>query len=129
MWNKVFGSESAIWRDHFGKQYDIPPGRTSKELKIEYQIRGLVLRAPIQFKEKEDERQYLWMEVMQTMFEEALTLSTAPGDTSQTLQRIHETLQRVNFLCEFQNHQTPSPLFCGLQLVRTLSSNKGWDNH
>ncbi|KUM62002.1 hypothetical protein ACN42_g5123 [Penicillium freii] len=116
MWNKVFGSESAIWRDRFGKHYDIPLGRTSRELKIEYEIRALVLRAPIQFKEEEDERQYLWMEVMKTMLEEALTLSIAPGDTSKTLQRIHETLNRVNFLCEFQNHQTPSPLFCALQL-------------
>ncbi|KAJ5426642.1 hypothetical protein N7465_001712 [Penicillium sp. CMV-2018d] len=116
MWSKVFGSESAIWRDRFGKHYDIPLGRTSRELKIEYEIRALVLRAPIQFKEKENERQYLWMEVMKTMLEEALTISIAPGDTSKTLQRIHETLNRVNFLCEFQNHQTPSPLFCALQL-------------
>ncbi|KAJ5704693.1 hypothetical protein N7536_000382 [Penicillium majusculum] len=116
MWNKAFGSDSAIWRDRFGKHYDIVPGRTSRELKIEYQIRALVLRHSIQFKEKEDDRQYLWMEVMQTMVEEALTLPIAPGDTSKTLQRIHETLKRVNFLCEFQNHQTPSPLFCALQL-------------
>ncbi|KAJ5214583.1 hypothetical protein N7449_001752 [Penicillium cf. viridicatum] len=116
MWNKVFGSDSAIWRDRFGKHYDIVPGRTSMELKIEYQIRALVLRSSIQFKEKEDERQYLWMEVMQTMLKEALTLFIAPGDTSKTLQRIHEALERVNFLSEFQNHQTPSPLFCALQL-------------
>lgn len=129
MWNKAFGSDSAIWRDRFGKHYDIVPGRTSRELKIEYQIRALVLRHPIQFKEKEDDRQYLWMEVMQTMVEEALTLPIAPGDTSKTLQRIHETLKRVNFLCEFQKHQTPSPLFCALQLVRAFSSNKGLDIH
>ncbi|CAI7648192.1 unnamed protein product [Penicillium crustosum] len=116
MWDKVFGSESTIWRDRFGKHYDIVPGKTSRELKIEYEIRALVLRASIQFKEKEDERQYLWMEVMQTMIEEVLTLPISPGDTSKTLQRIHETLDRVNFLCEFQNHQTPSPLFCGVQL-------------
>jgi hypothetical protein len=38
-----------IWRDRFGKHYDIAPGRRSGELKYEYQIRAIVLRSPIQF--------------------------------------------------------------------------------
>ncbi|KAJ5501648.1 Major facilitator superfamily domain general substrate transporter [Penicillium expansum] len=92
-WSKVFESESAIWRYRFGKHYDIVPGRPSRELKIEYQIRAIVLSSPIQFKEEEDDRQYLWMEVMQTMLEESLKLSIAPGATSKTLERIHETLK------------------------------------
>ncbi|CAI7641800.1 unnamed protein product [Penicillium glandicola] len=119
MWNKVFESESAIWRDRFGKHYDTAPGRTSRELKIEYQIRAIVLASPIQFKEEENDRQSLWMEVMQTMLEEALKLPIAPGASSKTLQRIRETLESVDFLSEFQKEETSSQLFYALQLCLT----------
>ncbi|KAJ5790369.1 uncharacterized protein N7518_007380 [Penicillium psychrosexuale] len=94
MWNKVFGSDSSVWRYLFGKHYDIVPGKTSGELKIEYQIRAIVLGATIKFKEKEDDRQFLWMEVMQTMLEESLQLPIIPGSTSKTLQRIQEKLEK-----------------------------------
>ncbi|CAP85341.1 Pc20g00120 [Penicillium rubens Wisconsin 54-1255] len=116
MWEKVFSSESGIWRDRFGKHYDIAPGRRSGELKYEYQIRAIVLRSPIQFKGEEDARQYLWMEVMQTMLEESLKLPVGPGATSKTLQRIHETLKGVDFLSEFRKGRNCSPLFYALQL-------------
>ncbi|CAG8193587.1 unnamed protein product [Penicillium nalgiovense] len=123
IWEKVFNSECAIWRDRFGKHYDIAPGRRSRELKIEYQIRAIVLSSPIHFKEEEDARQYLWMEVMQTMLEESLKIPIARGATSKTLQRIHETLNEVDFLSEFKKGRTSSPLFYALQLVRAFSSN------
>ncbi|CAG8894673.1 unnamed protein product [Penicillium egyptiacum] len=116
MWEKVFDSESAIWRDRFGKHYDIAPGRRSRELKIEYQIRAIVLSSLIQFKEEEDARQYLWMQVMQTMLEEALKLPIARGATSKTLQRIQETLKGVDFLSEFRKGRSSSQLFYALQL-------------
>ncbi|KAJ5373549.1 hypothetical protein N7517_005555 [Penicillium concentricum] len=119
MWAKVFEYESAIWRARFAKHYDLAPGRPSRELMFEYQIRAIVLSAPIQFKEKEYDRQYLWMEVMQTMLEESLKLPIALGETSKTLQRIRETLRGVDFLSEFQKGRTSSPLFYALQLCLT----------
>ncbi|KAJ5963367.1 uncharacterized protein N7479_003243 [Penicillium vulpinum] len=119
MWARVFGPDSAIWRYRFSTCYDLVPGKLYRELKIEYQIRAIVLRAPIQFKGKEDDRQYLWMEVMQTMLEESLNLPIAPGETSKTLQCIRETLQGVDFLSEFQKEGTSSQLFYGLQLCLT----------
>ncbi|KAI3081450.1 hypothetical protein CBS147339_2768 [Penicillium roqueforti] len=115
MWNKVFGSDSSVWRYLFGKHYDIVPGKNSGELKIEYQIRAIVLGATIRFKEKEDDRQFLWMEVMQTMLEESLQLTIVPGSTQKTLQRIQEKLEKVDFLSEFQKEPS-SKLFYGLQL-------------
>ena len=121
MWDKVFGSESSVWRYLFGKHYDIVPGKTSGDLKIEYQIRAIVLGATIKFKENENDRQYLWMEVMQTMLEESLQLPIAPG-SSKTLQRIQEKLERVDFLSEFQKGPS-SKLFYGLQLVRMFRRN------
>ncbi|KAJ5502042.1 hypothetical protein N7463_004916 [Penicillium fimorum] len=93
MWVTVFEYESAIWRARFVKHYDMAPGRPSRELRFEYQIRAIVLSAPIQFKEEEDDRQYLWMEVMQTMLEESLKIPIALGEISKTLQRIRETLR------------------------------------
>lgn len=98
-------------------------------MKIEYQIRAIVLSSPIHFKEEEDARQYLWMEVMQTMLEESLKLPIARGATSKTLQRIHETLNEVDFLSEFKKGRTSSPLFYALQLVRAFSSNVGLDTY
>ncbi|KAJ5150575.1 Major facilitator superfamily domain general substrate transporter [Penicillium coprophilum] len=119
MWAKVFEYESAIWRDRFAKHYDLAPGKPSRDLMFEYQIRAIVLSAPIQFKEEEDDRQYLWMEVIQNMLEESLKLPIALGETSKTLQRIRETLKGVDFLSEFQKERTSSQLFYALQLCLT----------
>lgn len=117
MWEKIFEEDSSIWRDRFSKHYDLPPGRPSRELKIEYQIRAIVLNSQMSFKGKEDNRQYLWMEVLKTMLEEALQAPTAPGKSSKTLDCIYETLRGVDFLSEFQKRGTPSQLFYALQLV------------
>jgi hypothetical protein len=93
---------------------------------FEYQTRAIVLSAPIQFKEQEDDRQYLWMEVMQTMLEESLKLPIPLGATSKTLQCIRETLRKVNFLSEFQKEGTSSQLFYALQLVCVFRRIMGW---
>ncbi|KAJ5810931.1 hypothetical protein N7447_010447 [Penicillium robsamsonii] len=119
MWAKVFEYESAIWRARFAKHYDLAPGRPSRELMLEYQIRAIVLSAPIQFKDEEDDRQYLWMEVMQTMLEEYLKIPIAVGEISKTLRSIRETLRGVEFLSQFQKERTSSQLFYALQLCLT----------
>lgn len=120
MWEKVFEAESAFWRDRFAKHYDLPPGRSSRELKIEYQIRAIVLNSQIRFKGKEDERQYLWMEVMQTMLEESLLARLAPGENSKTMHCICKILKGMDFLSEFEKAGPSSPLFYALQLVRSF---------
>ncbi|KAJ5787397.1 hypothetical protein N7457_002387 [Penicillium paradoxum] len=116
MWGKVFEAESAVWRDRFSKHYDLPAGKPSKQLKIEYQIRAIVLDPQISFGGVEDDRQYLWMEVIKTMLEESQQATVAPGKISKTLDCIGETLKRVDFLSEFQKQGTISQLFYALQL-------------
>jgi hypothetical protein len=118
MWAKIFAGESAVWRDRFGRHYDTPRGKTYKELKAEYMTRAIVLNGEISFKEEENDRQYLWMEVIQTMFKEAVTLPMKPT-ASKTVAILKETLKKVNFLRlpEPENPGTSSPLFYALQLV------------
>jgi hypothetical protein len=120
MWTSVFSGESAIWRDRFGRLYDVPHARRSQELKTEYMIRAIVLNAEHArhiFKGEENDHQYLWMEVIQTLFQEAVTLPIKPGYSSKTLERLKETLKRADFLSLPKRPGKSSPLFYALQLV------------
>jgi hypothetical protein len=84
-------------------------------------IRTIVLNADIGFKSKEDDNQYLWMEVIQSMFEEAVTLPIKSGYGSKTLERLTETLKKVEFLSQPKKPGKSSPLFYALQLVSRFS--------
>lgn len=109
-------TDSTIWRARFRHKYDTPQGRSAGELKLEYKIRAIVLPQKIDFKQEEDsEQQHVWLQIIQTMINEALTL---PGEieTSKT----YETLQRVLSATSFLSHPKraqPSELFCAVQLV------------
>lgn len=112
----MLATDSAIWRARFRQKYDIPQGRSAGELKLEYKIRAIVLPQKIDFKQEEDsEQQIVWLEIIQTMINEVLTL---PGEieTSKT----YETLRRVMSATSFLSHPKraqPSELFCAVQLV------------
>lgn len=82
---------------------------------MEYQIRALVIRQPIDFKQEASERQTLWLEVLQQMVLEALTLPLK-SDASKTYERIRDMLTTSELL-EHPLRETPSELFCAVQLV------------
>lgn len=111
----MLASDSTIWRDRFNERYDTPRGRSTSELKVEYQIRAIVLRQSIDFKKDEDEQQHVWLEVIQTMIDETLTL---PSDieTSKTYKAIQQVMTRTGFLSH-PKRARPSELFCAVQLV------------
>ncbi|QRD86105.1 sugar and other transporter-domain-containing protein [Aspergillus flavus] len=133
---RVYGSkrenllpgESSVWRYRFMKLYDTPPGRSSSELKIEYQTRSIVLSQKISFRFGQKEEQLLWLTVMQGILLEALTVTEIDGVVySKTFERIREALQLSapdilnRPLSGYGNTKPdrPSDLFCGLQLCLT----------
>lgn len=85
---------------------------------MEYITRAIVLKSKIDPKEKENgrEREQLWMEVIQTMLEEAVTLPSESED-SKTLECLRTVLKKVNFLCEPKKNEEPPELFYSLQIV------------
>ncbi|KAB8199699.1 hypothetical protein BDV34DRAFT_231004 [Aspergillus parasiticus] len=125
---KLLPGESSVWRYRFMKLYDTPPGRVSSELKIEYQIRSIVLSQKISFRFGQNEEQLLWLTVMQGILLEALTITEIDGVVySKTFERIREALQLSapdilnRPLSGYGNTKPdrPSDLFCGLQLCLT----------
>ncbi|CAG8156699.1 unnamed protein product [Penicillium salamii] len=120
---KIFAGESRVWRYRFGANYEIPPGKTFAQLKNEYVTRAIVLGRTLDFRQreewapKEELRQDFWMEIVQTMLQEILTLPTKSLDSSYTLDYLKATLKdRATFL-QFPNerkHRTE--LFYALQL-------------
>lgn len=111
----MLASDSAVWRARFNGRYDTPQGRGTSELKLEYQVRAIVLRQKIDFQQEESEQQLVWLEVIQTMIDEALTL---PFDieTSKTYKAIQQVMTATSFLSHPKPVQ-PSELFCAVQLV------------
>ena len=58
---------SGVWRQRFRALYDHPLDKTSDEIKIEYEIRSIVLRQNISFEYGEGPKQGLWLDVLKTM--------------------------------------------------------------
>ncbi|KAJ5683220.1 hypothetical protein N7462_006385, partial [Penicillium macrosclerotiorum] len=114
---RVLGAESAFWRARFKAEYDLPKGRSNEELRREYQIRTIVLRQAIDFKQEKSDHQTLWIEVIQTMLIEALTLPIE-SSTSKNWEKIRETLTRGRFLC-YLKREHPTQVYCAVQLCLT----------
>jgi hypothetical protein len=117
-------AHSSIWRQRFKDLYGIPQGRSSSELKVEYQIRSIVLSQKINFRYGQKEEQTLWLEVLRDILLEALeSTSTDEHTASKLLERIRETLHDSEFLNRplsgygDKKADAPSELFCAVQLV------------
>ena len=72
-------------------------------------------RQKIDFKQEGSEQQDVWLEVIQTMIDEALTLPF-DMDTSKTYKAIQQVMIDTGFLSHPKRVQ-PSELFCAVQLV------------
>lgn len=111
----MLASDSTIWRARFNDRYDTPQGRSASELKVEYQIRAIALQQKIDFEQEENEQQLAWLEVIQTMIDEALTLPI-DIEASKTYKAIRQVMTQTSFLSHPRRVQ-PSELFCAVQLV------------
>ena len=123
LYMRVLDPTSPIWRERFGAKYDIPKGRICGELKTEYQIRAIVLPQSIEFRE-ENAQQKIWLNVIQTMLLEFLTLPLEPGATSKTYEKIQEVVVKVDFLTQPKREHS-SELFCAVQLV-SIPTKHNW---
>ncbi|KAJ5323026.1 hypothetical protein N7452_011315 [Penicillium brevicompactum] len=118
---RILAPESGVWRGRFQGRYNVPAKKANNELMFEYITRAIVLKAKIDFKEEEDDRQRLWMRVLRTMLQESLTLpfhSLLP----KTLKCIGDVLQKTNFLAEPLKPGKRSELFYALQLCLSALS-------
>jgi len=120
---RVMAPDSSIWRTRFKEKYDLPGDRTSSELKPEYQSRAIVLPRKLDFKQAENPQQKIWLEVIQTMVKESITLPVEM-DISKTYGKIREVMTEVEFLSH-PRRDTPSDTFCAVQLVRLLVPKHG----
>lgn len=122
--HKILPSDSSIWRYRFRDLYDIPEDRSSNELKIEYQIRSIVLSQNVDFSHGQHEKQTLYLEVLKDMLIEYHTLLTK---NKQSTSRTRSYIRKILGSSEFLNRPTsgygdkepapPSDLFCAVQLV------------
>ncbi|KAJ6002861.1 hypothetical protein N7451_005408 [Penicillium sp. IBT 35674x] len=92
------GSNASFWRTRFEQKYDMPQGRTPQEVMLEYQTRSIVLSPKIDLGRCSYEQMNFWLEVIQTMLHEALTLPLPVGATSKTYEQIREAVHRTKFL-------------------------------
>ncbi|KAJ5179675.1 hypothetical protein N7492_002885 [Penicillium capsulatum] len=117
LYKRILDRKSTIWRSYFGDKYEIPDGRDSGDLMVEYQIRTIVLAQKIDFTE-DSHQQRLWLDVIQTMLIESLTLPPRSGRASKTFKQIREAVERVDFLSQPQRRHS-SDIFCAIQLCLT----------
>ncbi|EBA27395.1 conserved hypothetical protein [Aspergillus fumigatus Af293] len=122
----ILPAHSSIWRERFKDLYGTPQRRSSSELKLEYQIRSIVLSQKINFRYGQKQEQTLWLEVLRDMLLEAY--ESAPTDehtASKLLEQIHKTLHNSEFLNRpvsgygDTNTDAPSELFYAVQLCLT----------
>ncbi|KAJ5714994.1 uncharacterized protein N7483_012175 [Penicillium malachiteum] len=116
---RILAPNAHTWRARFGQKYDIPKGRSSEELFVEYQIRAIVLGQKIDFENRIPRlEQTIWLEVIRTMSLEALLLPLRVGEKSKTFEQLKERIRSVSFLDRPKNSH-PSELFYAVQLCLT----------
>jgi hypothetical protein len=120
----ILPAHSSIWRQRFKEKYDMPKGRTSTEIKIEYQARAIVLYESVSFKGGENDKSQLWLEVLRTLLLEACFPFSASfhAPCSRNLDRVKEIVCRSDFLHRpisgSGRQRAPSDQYCAIQLVR-----------
>jgi hypothetical protein len=119
---RVLPSHSSVWRKRFEDQYDLPQGHDSTEIKIEYQMRAIVLGEKVSFRHEEQEEQVLWLEVIKTLLLESYHPQVSH---SKNLDRVGDVLYNSDFLHRpisghgQRSQHPPSHSFCAVQLVST----------
>ena len=123
---KTLPGHSSIWRSRFTDLYDVIRHYASDEVKVEYQIRAIVLSQSISFKFGQKEAQTLWLEVLRDLLRESYCLLESNGPfTSKNHQKIRDILSSSEFLnrpvsgYSQKDAGPPSDLFCATQLVST----------
>ncbi|GKZ24563.1 hypothetical protein AbraCBS73388_011390 [Aspergillus brasiliensis] len=123
---KTLPAQSSIWRSRFSDLYDVTRQYASDEVKIEYQIRAIVLSQPISFRFGQKEAQTFWLEVLRDMLCESYSLSKSNKPlTSKNHQKIRDILSSSEFLSRpvsgynQKDAGRPSDLFCATQLCLT----------
>ncbi|GKZ83781.1 hypothetical protein AnigIFM56816_008877 [Aspergillus niger] len=71
---KTLPAHSSIWRSRFSDIYDVTRQYASDEVKVEYQIRAIVLSQSITFRFGQKEAQTFWLEVLRDMLLESYRL-------------------------------------------------------
>lgn len=122
---RVLDVDALTWRFRFDRKYDVPQGRTSEELSLEYKIRAIVLQQKIDFECISYSQQDLWLRVIQTMAIEALSLPLQERVISKTLEQLKEIFRSAKFLSK-PRHGRPSNLFYGVQLVSCVYPQGGF---
>ncbi|GAA82540.1 hypothetical protein ASPFODRAFT_185553 [Aspergillus luchuensis CBS 106.47] len=123
---KTLPGHSSIWRSRFIDLYDVTRQYASNEVKVEYQIRAIVLSQSISFKFGQKEAQTLWLEVLRDMLRESYWLLESNGPyTSKNHQKIRDILSNSELLnrpvsgYSQKDAGSPSDLFCATQLCLT----------
>lgn len=121
----LLSTTSSIWRRRFKEKYDLPRGKSSAQIKFEYQTRSIVLSQAVSFKDGESGQQKLWLEVIQLLLEESFSSPyTSDGSVvSRNLTRIREVISKSAFLerpisgFAMRSPDVCSDSFCAVQLV------------
>ncbi|RAL05699.1 MFS myo-inositol transporter [Aspergillus ibericus CBS 121593] len=117
---KTLPAQASVWRRRFKDLYDVPQHYPSKEIKIRYQIRAIVLSKSISFCHGQKEKQTFWLEVMRDMI-----LESNKQSPSKNFERIRCLLFNSSFLSRpvsgygLKDAGRPSDLFCAIQLCLT----------
>ncbi|KAJ9198493.1 hypothetical protein DTO021D3_5164 [Paecilomyces variotii] len=126
----LLSTTSSIWRRRFKEKYDLPRGKSSAQIKFEYQTRSIVLSQAVSFKDGESGQQKLWLEVIQLLLEESFSSPyTSDGSVvSRNLTRIREVIPKSSFLerpisgFAVRRPDVCSDAFCAVQLCLTYLS-------
>ncbi|KAJ6085917.1 hypothetical protein N7486_010198 [Penicillium sp. IBT 16267x] len=119
------GSNTAFWRTRFEQKYDMPKGRTSREVMMEYQTRSIVLLPETTFRRRSHAQQEFWLQVMKTMLHEVLTLHLPVGAMSKTYEQVRKAVSCSQFLSRPRTKAKSKrrlPFFYTMQLCLTALS-------
>ncbi|KAJ5934682.1 Major facilitator superfamily domain general substrate transporter [Penicillium verhagenii] len=110
---------TALWRVRFKQTYDLPQGRSSQELMVEYQTRMIVLGRGTDFRDYSHAQQKFWLEVFQTMISEVIDLPWQIAVASKTYQQIQNEVCDIQFLSQPNFKGKHPEAFCAVQLALT----------
>ncbi|GAE00271.1 hypothetical protein ACLA_045390, partial [Paecilomyces variotii No. 5] len=124
----LLSDKSSIWRRRFEEKYDLPQGKSSAQIKLEYQTRSIILSQTVSFKDGEGDQQKLWLDVIQLLLQESLSAyidNKEDNSASKNLTRISAAISKSSFLKRpvsrfaIRSQDLCSDTFCTVQLCLT----------